>query len=491
MAATNLPSSTESRSENSDPVPGAVDPSKPRSDHNSTTSTHPPTHPPAPSTDGATSDDGYLPRRRLPPLTLVPVDPQALDALRSFGLQASTSQHLLLVTDHPDANAFAEFHPVMQQAVDQWVTFFGADARRFADWQLTCFLIVDPTKFAAAGLLPPAGQLPGGQLPPGGWQYGNQIWVNHQPGPYYTRHMLLHEGTHAFCAYNFGALGAPWLAEGLAEYLALHRWQNQRLELATRQIDKDDVPYWGRVKLIRESYQTGAPKTLTEVLRFPPQAFPQTDSYAWSWAAVSLFDQHPQFQSIFRQHVQQLGSRTDTEWSRQFLRDLPLALEQLETQWQVDTTTLQYGHDFARTAIRWTNGNRTTDESWVVAIPADGAWHATGLQLAPGQWEIVATGEYQIASEGGAAWRARPDGITIRYAGGAPLGMLQYALEGERPILAGLSALAEPRPMGARAVVTSTGEALFLRVNDWPNRLDDNAGQVEVRGRKLEASPEP
>ncbi len=499
-AATNRPSAKESRSGRSDPIPDAVEPSKPLADTKSTTPTHSPVATADGATadgatndgatnDGATADDGYLPRRRLPPLTLVPVDPQALDTLRAFGLQASVSRHLLLLTDHPDADAFAEFHPVMQQAVDQWVEFFGADARRFADWQLTCFLIVDPAKFAAAGLLPPAGQLPSGQLPPGGWQYGNQIWVNHQPGPYYTRHMLLHEGTHAFCAYNFGALGAPWLAEGLAEYLALHRWQDQRLELASRRIDKEDVPYWGRVKLIRESYQSGAPKTLTEVLRFPPQAFPQTESYAWSWAAVSLFDQHPQCQSIFRQHVQQLGSRTDTEWSRQFLRDLPLALEQLETQWQVDTTALQYGHDFARTAIRWATATRTTDEAWTVTIPADGAWHATGLKLAPGQWEIVASGEYQIASEGGAAWRARPDGITIRYAGGAPLGMLQYALEGERPILAGLSALAEPQPLGARAVVNSTGEALFLRVNDWPNRLDDNAGQVEVSGRKRDTSP--
>jgi hypothetical protein len=420
----------------------------------------------------------------LPPLTLVAVDPLDSDRWGAVGLHASASQHLFLVTDHPDASAFAEFHTVMQQAVEQWGAFFGADARRFADWQLTCFLIVDAAKFAAAELLPPAGHLPQGKLPPGGWQYGNQIWVNHQPGPYYTRHLLLHEGTHAFCAYNFGALGPPWLAEGLAEYLALHRWQDERLELATRQITKEDVPYWGRVKLIRDAYQSGAPKTLAEVLRFPPQAFPQTDSYAWSWAAVSLFDQHPQCRAIFRQHVQQLGTMADNQWNRQLLSAVPLSLEQLETQWQVDTLALQYGHDFARTAIRWAPATRPADEAWEFTLPADGAWHATGLKLAPGQWEIVASGEYQINVEGGDAWRARPDGITIRYAGGAPLGLVQYALEGDRPILAGMSALVQPRPLGSNAVVTSTGEALFLRVNDWPNRLDDNQGQVQVRGRR-------
>jgi len=238
------------------------------------------------------------------------------------------------------------------------------------------------------------------------------------------------------------------------------------------------------VKVIRDAYQSGAPKTLAEVLRFPPQAFPQTDSYAWSWAAVSLFDQHPQCRAIFRQHVQQLGTMADNQWNRQLLSALPLSLEQLETQWQVDTLALQYGHDFARTAIRWAPATRPADEAWEFTLPADGAWHATGLKLAPGQWEIVASGEYQINVEGGDAWRARPDGITIRYAGGAPLGLVQYALEGDRPILAGMSALVQPRPLGSNAVVTSTGEALFLRVNDWPNRLDDNQGQVQVRGRR-------
>lgn len=437
---------------------------------------------------GLRDDDGCLPKRRLPPLTLVQVDPADPEALAAFGLQASVSQHLFLVTDHPDQDAFAEFHAVVQQAVEQWVAFFGADPRRFAAWQLTCFLVVDPAKFAAAGLLPPPGHLPRGELPPGGWQYGNQIWVNHQPGPYYTRHMLLHEGTHAFCAYNFGALGAPWLAEGLAEYLALHRWQDERLELATRRISKDDVPYWGRVKLIKDSYQTGAPKTLVEVLRFPPQAFPQTESYAWSWAAVSLFDQHPRCRAVFRQHLQELGTRTTNDWNRQFLADLPLGLEQLETQWQVDTLSLQYGHDFARTAIQWAADTRPAEEVWEVTIPADGAWHATGLKLLPGQWEVVADGEYQIGREDEQAWLSRPDGITIRYVGGAPLGVLQYALQGQRPILAGMTALVEPQPVGTRAVITATGEDLFLRVNDWPNRLDDNVGQVVVRGRRLAES---
>ena len=167
------------------------------------------------------------------------------------------------------------------------------------------------------------------------------------------------------------------------------------------------------------------------------------------------------------------------------MADLPLGLEQLETQWQVDTLSLQYGHDFARTAIQWAADTRPAEEVWEVTIPADGAWHATGLKLLPGQWEVVADGEYQIGREDEQAWLSRPDGITIRYVGGAPLGVLQYALQGQRPILAGMTALVEPQPVGTRAVITATGEDLFLRVNDWPNRLDDNVGQVVVRGRRL------
>lgn len=439
------------------------------------------------ASDGSSGDlpddsDPYLPRRKLPPLELVDVP---VAKLSDFGLQTSASKHLLLITDLPTAEIPNEFHEVFTQAVPQWVDFFGADSRRFADWKITCFLIVDEAKFAQAKLLPGVGQLPQGKLPPGGWQYGNQIWVRHQPGPYYTRHMLLHEATHAFSAYNFGALGAPWLAEGLAEYFAVHRWADGQLQLAARVTDKDQLPYWGRVKLVRDAYQSGVPKSLLEVMKFPPNAFPNVDSYAWSWVAVSLYAHHPQLREPFLAQVRQLGQKSDTQWNRDLLQAIPMSRAQLEAQWQVDTTTLQYGHDFARTAVQWQDSKVSDQAQYQLTLPADGAWHSTGLRLATGQWEINADGSYEVTQSEAGAWVSQPEGITIRYVLGAPIGQVQFALQGDPAILQGMSELTKPRAVGRQTVVSTTGEELFLRVNDWPNQLDDNQGQVAISLRRL------
>ncbi len=426
--------------------------------------------------------DPYLPRRKLPPLKLVDVPSENLS---DFGLRRSQSKHLDLITDLPEAEIPSEFHTVFEQAIGQWGEFFAVDSRRFTEWQVTCFLIVDESKFQRAKLFPGIGHLPQGKLPPGGWQYGNQIWVRHQPGPYYTRHMLLHEATHAFVAFNFGALGPPWLAEGLAEYLAVHRWADGRLQLAARVTNKDELPYWGRVKLIRDAYQSGAPKSLLDVMKLPPSAFPFVESYAWSWAAVSLYANHPQLRAPFLAQIQKLGQMTDTQWNRELLQAVPLNKNQLEAQWQVDTTALHYGHDFERTAIQWRDANVTDQIEYQWTLPADGAWHATGLRLTAGEWEVTAHGSYQLAECDAGPWIAQPDGITIRYAQGAPLGQVQWALQGDPAILQGMSELTKPQAVGSRAVLRSTGEELFLRVNDWPNQLEDNQGQVAIVLRRL------
>ncbi len=425
--------------------------------------------------------DPYLPRRKLGPLQLVTVQ---VETLPEFGLRYSESKNLVLVTDLPEAEIPSEFHAVFEQAIGQWVAFCGADARRFADWRLTCFLVVDEAKFQRAKLFPGAGQLPQGKLPPGGWQYGNQVWVRQQMGPYYTRHMLLHEATHAFMGFNFGALGSPWVAEGLAEYFAVHRWVDGRLQMAARVTNKDELPYWGRVKLIRDAYQVGQPKTLLEVMKFPPAAFPQVESYAWSWAAVSLFAGHAQLRPAFIAQVQKLGQMSDAQWNRELLQAVPLQQQQLETQWQVDTIWLQYGHDFARTAIQWREAKLSDQSEYEWTVPADGAWHATGLKLAPGEWEITTTGSYQVTQSDAGPWISEPEGISIRYVCGAPLGQVQLALQGDASILQGMSELTKPQVLGIHRVVKSSGEELFVRVNDHPSQLDDNQGQVAITIRR-------
>ncbi len=92
---------------------------------------------------------------------------------------------------------------------------------RAADWRIRGCLMREKRPFAACGLLP-AG------LPPfrHGFSRGRQLWLNEQPTAYYRRHLLLHEGTHAFMDAMFGGCGPPWYMEGMAELLATHSYRD-------------------------------------------------------------------------------------------------------------------------------------------------------------------------------------------------------------------------------------------------------------------------
>ncbi len=433
-----------------------------------------------------TTNDGYKPQRKLGPGNIVSVD---WERCQAAGLRYVQTRHFTLITDHPADPIIDDFGKVFEQAVPQWIEFFSADARRFRDWHVTCFLIVDIEKFKVAQLLPPANLLPGGRLPPGGWEYGNQIWVNRHPGTYYNRHMLLHEGTHAFCYYNFGTLGPIWLAEGLAEHLALHRWNDGKLEMAARVVDKNELAYWGRVKLIQDAYRTGIPKSFQEVMALPISAFPQTEAYAWSWAAVNMLDTHPMLKSEFRTALKGLGTNRPDSISRSLLHESSLNVEQLEAQWQVMTKEMQYGYDLQRSAIQWKEAKALTTASQSLKVPADGAWHSTGLNLPTGRWKIQSKGSFQIAKEGNNAWISEPEGITIAYVHGQPLGQLQYALVGRKAFFQGMTELSNAQPAGELVEFPASGEELFLRINDLPNRLDDNQGEVEVVIQKVTSEP--
>lgn len=426
-------------------------------------------------------DDGFEPQRRLGPETLVEVNRERVEAA---GLQWSESQHLILIHEPSLAEELSDWGEVFDQAVEQWVDFFQASPGRFADWQVTCFHVLDRAKFDKAGLYPPASELPGDELPPGGWAYGNQVWLNQHPGTYYNRHQLLHEGTHCFCYYNYGTLGPPWLAEGLAEYLALHRWQDGQLEMAARVSNKEEIEYWGRVKLVQDAWFDGQPLALDQVLALKPADFPATESYAWSWVAVSLFANHPQLKHEFHQVLQDLPRQNVASWNQQLLRAVPLDAEQLEVQWQVDVSEMQYGFDFEKTAIQWTNVDANLSQPWKMNVPADGAWHQSPFELSAGVWKMTVTGQFRITDEGQPVISG-PDGISLAYAQGARLGMVQCAVPGENGLLKRSSSLTRPMNAGSEFELTiAQPRQVFFRVNDDPSQLGDNQGQVTVELKK-------
>lgn len=428
-------------------------------------------------------DDGCLPQRRLGPLELVDVDAERLAAA---GLTELKSQHLRLICEPATKDQVEEFPEVFDQAVQEWVQFFEADPRRFENWQVTCFFIVDESKFSQAGLIPDAQHLPSGKLPPGGWEFGNQIWVNQHPGDYYNRHMLLHEGTHAFCFYNYGNLGPPWLAEGLAEHLAVHSWQNQKLKLADLVSDKRKLEYWGRVKIIQDAWFDGQPKSIGEVMKFAPQDFPATESYAWSWAAVMMFDRHSRLHDAFHQALAVLHQHSNAKWNELLLEKSALDNDQLKSQWDVLISEMTYGYDLEKAEIQWSPKSEAPAADFTIELKADGAWHDTGFSMPSGRWQLDFEGMFQIAKRGDEPLISTATGVSVQYFSGARIGELQAAVDSTSGFFQSSSKLTAPMRITESGIleVTEPGK-LFLRINDHPSFLNDNQGVVQVRFSSL------
>ena len=102
---------------------------------------------------------------------------------------------------------------VFDQAVGQWCADFGIDEQAHADWQVRRYLMKDPAKFRAAGLVP--ADLPRFNT---GYARARELWLIEQPNTYYRRHLLLHEGTHAFMYSLVGGAANRGISRGSPSY---------------------------------------------------------------------------------------------------------------------------------------------------------------------------------------------------------------------------------------------------------------------------------
>jgi hypothetical protein len=422
---------------------------------------------PGPATDAPPLRDPILP----PP----PPDPDPA-RLAAAGIRRLDGAHLTLFTDLPASPDVDELPLVFDAAVAPWCAYFRVPPQRAATWKIVGHVIDRKERFQAAMLLPD-------DLPPflNGYQRGHELWLYEQPSAYYRRHMLLHEGTHAFMNGMLAGCGPPWYMEGTAELLATHHWHDGQLQLAYFPRRRDEVEQWGRIKIVRTEVAAGRLLSLEEIMSFGPTAHLRNEPYAWCWAAAAFLDGHPAFAGRFRQlsdYVNPPGSDLTARFWQLFAADR----RQLMEQWQLFALNVDYGYDVTREAIEYAPPGQEFVGAQEVSVRADRGWQSTGLRVAAGTpYHLVAAGRYQVAREP-QIWWCEPGGVTIRYVAGRPLGMLLAAVSDPSQPLATLTPLAEPVAIGLEADVTfSTAGTLFLRINESPAELEDNAGEVTVR----------
>lgn len=397
--------------------------------------------------------------------------PRAVDATRAaaVGIRELTSKHLRLWTDVPTSPAVDELPHVFDKAVPMWARYFGIPEEKWQGWQAQGFLIKDRQKFDALGLL--------SERNPtfvNGYALGNELWFEEQPSDYYRRHLLLHEGTHSFMLSFLGAGGPGWYMEGMAELLGTHRWQNSELELNVFPADKESVPMWGRIKLIREAVSQGKQLSLSDVLAISNREALSVDAYAWCWALTKFLDSHPRYAEKFRKLDTLVRDR---QFNERFRKLFHKEWNNLEFEWQAFLASLDYGYDTERLTIEPAKVGRLAENAETTIDTARG-WQPTPWLLRKGQkYKLTATGRYQIAHDG-EPWPSEPGGVTIRYHDGHPLGMLLGTLRSTKSP----TEFAAPIAIGLGTTIAPDEDSvLYLRVNDFPAEMTDNEGHIVVR----------
>jgi hypothetical protein len=411
-----------------------------------------------------------------PPPRVAGVDVAALETLaRRAGLRVVAGERLVLVTDRParDGDGIDDLPSIFAAAFATWCDHLSVDPQTVPDWRAFGCLMTDREPFRAAGLLPVDGTVPEFA---NGYCDRNRFWLDDPTNPAYRRHLLLHEGVHAFSITLRGLSAPTWYTEGIAELLATHRLEEGRFVPTPIPRRAADVEQLGRIEALRRLRTTGVAPGLADVFATPPSPRHDIPAYAASWAATALLAGHPAHADRFR--ALEAGP-LDARLTARLEGSDGWDGERAGRDFDAFTDEVDYGFDFNRSAIDWSPGQPLAARERIV-VRADRGWQSSGFALSAGaRGAFRAAGRCHIGVAGEIDLETEADGITLRYYRGRPLGRLLVAQwhlppEGGRPRF---EILVEGRAGRFTAV---TDGVLYLKLNEPPGELSDNRGGLDV-----------
>ncbi|HRF01274.1 MAG TPA: hypothetical protein PLI18_12200, partial [Pirellulaceae bacterium] len=365
------------------------------------------------------------------------IDP---DRVAAAGVVLKQGTYLDLYSDVRDPNRVAELVRLFDAAVPQWCARFAVDPAAVEGWRVSGFLIQDADVMRRAGLLPD-------DLPafPNGFFRGFEFWFYDQPSDFYRRCLMLHEGTHAFMTHHLGGAGPPWYFEGMAERIAVHRWDGETLELDARLKDRDEAPLWGRVRLVQDAYAEGRGYLPESLFGMDNQEFLKNESYGWAWALCEFCGRHPKLTDSFATLAERLTDRSP-DFALPMIEANRDGWNDIREDWQLFVGEIDYGYDIERASVV----RRPTDTlsgSKEVEVAADRGWQSSGLILPAGSYEFSASGEYLMRT-GDEEWPSGPDGISIDWYRGERVGRMMLAIRGGEDLASVYTPLLQPQPLG-------------------------------------------
>lgn len=410
--------------------------------------------------------------------------------LKAAGIRTLTSEHLTLYTDLPSSPEVDQLPKVFELAIPLWAKYFEVGQNTFEGWKVTAHIIRNKERFREYKLLP-------ANLPPflHGFQKFDSVWVYEQPSPYYRRHLLLHEGTHAAMNRVFGHVGPAWYREGVAELLGTHRYQDGKLTMPYFPANRKEVEHWGRIKIVKDEIAKGNVRSIMQIVDANVRDYLTVESYAWSWALQSFGYSHPKFKKTFAS-LQTEMYFSEHGVTNKFVLEYEKQKHELDTAWYLFLAHLDYGYDSSRELVHRSERIEEATPGKIFQRKVDSAkgWQSTGLKLPAGaKLDIAASGRFQITLEPATVdqpavpWMCEPQGVTIEYYQGRPLGQL-IATIAKGP--ADSDAFTRPQSIGYRKRIdTDEGGTLYLRANERSDQLNDNRGQMTVKLRVTAGAP--
>ncbi len=398
------------------------------------------------------------------------------------GLSQLESKYLQLTTDLPLNDEITSLPKIFDQAVQQWSARFAVDPIRVQGAKAIACLMKDRSRFVELDLMPPeTGNFRHG------YQLDDRLFLMEQPSVYYRRHLLLHEGTHWFMWKFLSGNGPPWFSEGICEQLGTHDWDGLRLTMGIIPFHHDRFPYWGRLKLIHDSLNQNAAPTLNAILGYGDTAHRTDEPYAWSWAAMLFFSNHPKYQHLLRRI-----SQPPLDYSNQITialkRELADTWPTVDAEWRVFVSELDFGfspeHSFVDIASIPSHALRSKE---LRTIRCDRGWQSMGLFIDKGQRiRVAAQGTYTIRTKQDSyeksSWKCEPQGVTLEYHQGQPLGRLLATIVPitkaaiDKPVRQ-----CTPYPIGRKTTWDAPESGiLLLKINENSAGLADNTGELKV-----------
>ena len=409
------------------------------------------------------------------------------DELLAEGLRIVESKHLILITDLP-LESVADLPPLADALFATLEQRLGKLAPDLAgkEFQVTGFLMDARDRFERAGVLPPE------QYPiRHGRHLGYRFWMNNQTADYYRRHLLLHEFVHCFLMCEYGMRDIPplWYTEGVAEYYATHQLHADvaKSEFGILPSSVAGFEGWHRIAEIRRHFNREPSATgelaeivpLQTVLHPPDTTFQDDSQYANAWALVWLLNHHPELQPEFaavaacrtdRQFEDALADVPESTW-KQLDQVWPLYLDGLH---EADVANVQFP---ALTPLKpqGSNGDIRLPAEFVLDVAHQ--WVSTGLSMIKGQEIVIECKGRYVVEETTEPWISEPEGITIDYVDGRPLGEVVGTI-----ISADGTQTTRRIPIGSEKKLQSPIDGiLWLQTNDQWSKRKKNHGTVAVR----------